>query len=789
MPPRNHPQIGWNTYDPLGMNRIVRFPELYEVRISVFAPESGSYASKFYFLEHFGDVGNALRAEAHSPDCSFASANLSFAGFTFKVEYACSQDGTLACSVTPLAVADPFTLVMVEVLRAWELEGEVELTNNVISFPSASGRRIVVSAIQEHSSIHNTGTRVTSGVYPSEEEYLNFLLEQRTLNGLSGKGKIAALGFIARIPLTVAAWTENKQAGVRRVVPSSHATTELVRANKETYETESPSIRGGPFEGCHRAATSVANWMTVWDQLHEIPYSPVTRSWIDNYMVRAGFDPSARGPLTGLWDCFFHALLHSVNDQSLAEGNIRVVLDDHALMDTEYPTNYIVSTYRSGDRSQPPLGSLATWKLYRRFGNKALLEWAYPRLKRWHSWWKRRRDGNGDGLLEWGSNLDVAQPGNDAGTLFAAACESGMDNSPLYDEASYDAATGTMNLADVGLNALHAADTLFLSRIADALGRRDESEALETEHRALCERINASLWDEKTRTYANRFWNGNFSTRLAPMSFYPLLAHIPETGRAQELVQLHLLNEREFWGEFVIPTISKDDPAFMDQLYWRGRIWPPVNYLIYLGLKAYRLDEVAFELACRSVRLFMKEWNLRGHCHENYNAITGEGDDVPVAASPGSNGSDRFYTWGALLALMGVEELFDVELGAGIRFGCRFLQKETVISNVRCQGESYSVKTSFKETTACRNGAEFFSSTPGTSVRNYTASKEGVEFFVAGSGTTSLAVSGFDPRSPVTVTAGGHEPFQITADAGGKATFSSNLTGGYTHIALKRTLV
>ena len=199
----------WNTYDPLGMNRIVRFPELYEIHISVYAPESKAYASKFYFLEHLGDAGNALRAEAHSVDCAYARTDLCFAGCSFRIEYASSEDGNLSCSVTPLAVADPFTLLLVEVLRAWALGGDVELEESAaISFPCASGGKIMIASVQDDCSIHNPGTPVTYGVYSSEEELSQSLLESGTLNGTRGKGAIAAFGFHARTPLKITAWIE-----------------------------------------------------------------------------------------------------------------------------------------------------------------------------------------------------------------------------------------------------------------------------------------------------------------------------------------------------------------------------------------------------------------------------------------------------------------------------------------------------------------------------------------------------------------------------------------------------
>jgi hypothetical protein len=66
-----------------------------------------------------------------------------------------------------------------------------------------------------------------------------------------------------------------------------------------------------------------------------------------------------------------------------------------------------------------------------------------------------------------------------------------------------------------------------------------------------------------------------------------------------------------------------------------------MNFLVYLGLRNYDLPDARRGLAAKSEALLLKEWRSRGHIHENYNATTGEGDDV--------SSSDAFYHWGALL--------------------------------------------------------------------------------------------------------------------------------------------
>jgi putative isomerase len=140
--------------------------------------------------------------------------------------------------------------------------------------------------------------------------------------------------------------------------------------------------------------------------------------------------------------------------------------------------------------------------------------------------------------------------------------------------------------------------------------------------------------------------------RLAPTNFYPLLAKAATTEQADQMIKKHMLNPDEFWGERVLPAIARNDPAFKDQEYWRGRIWAPMNWLVYLGLRNYdtpTATQARKELAEKSLQLFLHEWNEKGHVHENYSAVSDDSDGV--------KSSDRFYHWGALMGLMEYEEL------------------------------------------------------------------------------------------------------------------------------------
>jgi hypothetical protein len=305
--------------------------------------------------------------------------------------------------------------------------------------------------------------------------------------------------------------------------------------------------------------------------------------------------------------------------------------------------------WKSGDRSEPPVGAVTILGLYRKFHEQWLLRDTFPRLLAWNRWWAEHRDVQG--YLVWGSDAH-GQPedieDSARGTLQGARFESGLDNSPMYDDVKFDKGSQRMMLADVGLMGLYVADCDALATIASEVGRVAEAKELAGRSAHYRDKL-AGLWDEKTGMFLNKdLITGQLSPRVSPTNFYPLMARAATTQQADRMVREHLENPDEFGGEFVLPSIARSDPASKDQEYWRGRIWGPMNYLVYLGLRNYDQAAARKELAEKSLNLFLKEWKKNGHVHENYNATLGVGDDVMS--------SDRFYHWGALLGLIAYME-------------------------------------------------------------------------------------------------------------------------------------
>jgi neutral trehalase len=381
-------------------------------------------------------------------------------------------------------------------------------------------------------------------------------------------------------------------------------------------------------------------WDTIYEPEKDRICSPVSRLWNINWGGYVLFD----------WDTYFSALIASMENRELAYANAIAITREKT--EAGFIPNFgAADDDKSRDRSQPPVGSLALRELYRKFREKWLVEYLFEDLLIWNRWFaEHRRLPNGQ--LCWGSEPFEGRLGRRWETggvneLPGAALESGLDNSPMYDDIPFNKTTHLMELADVGLTGLYILDCECLADLADLAGR--------SEGRELRERAEKSkqgleeMWDEEFGLYCNkRSDTGAFSHRISATNFYALFSDRISTERLTRMLKEHFFNPEEFFGDYIIPMIARNDPAYKDQNYWRGRIWAPTNFLAYLALRRYGLEEPCRILAEKSRDLIMKEWLEKGHVHENFNGDTGEGCDAA--------NSDKFYHWGGLLSYIALME-------------------------------------------------------------------------------------------------------------------------------------
>lgn len=382
----------------------------------------------------------------------------------------------------------------------------------------------------------------------------------------------------------------------------------------------------------HAAVRDVIAWNTLWDSAHHRVTTVLTRNWLTGKF--SGW---------GVWlnDMFFHALLAGlVGDFATARANLEAALEYQA------PAGNLACLRTTSeewiDRAQSPIGTYVLWRLYEMTGDRALLIEHVPTLLRAHLWWFEARDGNGDGLVEYGSS--PTGTGAFVHTKQAAMDESFMDNAPIFDHAGFDAQAHTLTMAEPGLNALLSLDAQCLARIADILGATAMADALRDSARTLNARLREMLWDEGRAVFAARHWSGEFEPSLSVTCFYPMLCGAATQAQETALIDGYLLNPAKFWGERVLPSSAQDDPASVDNVYWRGRIWPPHLFLVWEGLRRAGRDDLASEVASRAWAMFRENWQDQRICRENFHRSDSAGDD--------SVDSDRFYSWGALIPAM-----------------------------------------------------------------------------------------------------------------------------------------
>lgn len=581
---------GWNTWDTHSVTAQVLLPEAFTVRVGLkhnTALNADTFLADALIGRH-DPQAEQVTPGPHTWDGTYTELQLSWRGHVARVQSAHDGDD-LVLLVTPLGSKAPLPATVVfSTGILWNRAGSVARVGNHIEFTQQS-RRVPVYC--------TAGDTVRREIVT---------------------GPLATPYFAATLsePIGISTGRTRSVADIQKILEAARPKTTDVRT----------------------AIQTVLGWNSIYEPTHDRVVSPVSRIWNLNWGGYVLFD----------WDTFFAAAMAATGHRDLAYANAIEIIRE-ATAEGFVPNYGRTDGWKSVDRSQPPVGSPTLLRLYRQFGEQWILRDTFDALLRWNRWFPQHRDV--DGYLVWASDRDTPPPSPDdgsVGTKQGAMYESGLDNSPMFDEAPFDPKTQKLLQADVGLMGFYVADCNALAEIADLLDRGTEARELRDRGARYAARLQ-TLWDNERGIYLNKnLQTGAFNPRLSPTNFYPLLGRVPSAEQARRMIAGHLLNPAEFGGEWMLPSIARNDPAFKDQEYWRGRVWAPMNYLVYLGLLNYDEPAARRQLAERSLALFQKEWLAKGHVHENYNAITGEGDDV--------SSSDRFYHWGALLALISVME-------------------------------------------------------------------------------------------------------------------------------------
>lgn len=577
---------GWNTWNTRSVMSQVLLPESFSINLAIKDHSGNILEETLIGRDHYGSKERVIPGP-HAYDGSYTELEFEWHNIKLRVQ-STSVNNELYLLVSPLNVAQGDSLIITPRML-WNRKGEIKIDPQmIVGNTPTKNIKVYVNG--------NNKTIFSNAIHTSLE---------KNISVTSGNSK------------------------------SVQYVESTIKTAKLKFETE--RLKFEKSSEVYNAMQTVLAWTTIYDPNNNRIINPVSRTFSPDWVLFG-------------WDTYFAAYMLSLNNKQLAYANAIAITKE--ITAKGFIPNNSQYGHKSEDRSEPQVGSIVVREIYRKYQEKWFLKEVYNELLSWNRWRAANRDV--DGYLVHGT--DPYDYGNSksrsatlSGKMKAAKWESGMDNSPMWDDATFDSLNHRMLMADVGLMSLYIADCHSLSEIADILGYTNDAKELTARAEKYSKKLE-TLWDDKFGLYLNKdLVTGKLSYRLTPTLFYPLLAKVPSLNQASRMMKEHFYNEKEFWGEFIMPSVARNDTAFNDNHYWRGRIWAPLNFLVYLGMRNYNLPDAKKDMVEKSKSLLLKTWISERHVCENYHAETGNGGEA-------NTWSDAFYHWGALLGFMDIME-------------------------------------------------------------------------------------------------------------------------------------
>lgn len=325
-----------------------------------------------------------------------------------------------------------------------------------------------------------------------------------------------------------------------------------------------------------------------------------------------------------LWDSAFHAIIYRWFDPAMARDEL---LSDVAHQLTSGDDEGMIphmSYWRGGGTelwgneshsiiTQPPIIGTAARLVYERTADLDLLQALYPPLVRYHEWFDRRRDPDGDHLISilhpweswdasprWDKLLGLKPFSHESGRQARMALAARIRE--YNGDAVALARDGYFHVEPVDVNAIRAADLEALAFIAAEVGDSDNAQQWQDKAKAVQRAVSSKLIGNEGDSPHDLAGEEETPIRVESTSdFIALFGGCATPQQAEWLVKR--LQDSRYWTPYPIPTTPTNSADFAPDVYWRGNVWMQVNWLVYMGLKRSGYHALARDLAARSLQL------------------------------------------------------------------------------------------------------------------------------------------------------------------------------------------
>jgi len=242
------------------------------------------------------------------------------------------------------------------------------------------------------------------------------------------------------------------------------------------------------------------------------------------------------------------------------------------------------------NRIQMPIFAWAEWQYYLQTSDLDRLRQILPVLDRFYGAVKRLH-------------------GTQAGPYTSGYAGNGMSNRPL----------GT-RLID--LTAQQALNAYLLNKMAVQCGEPKLAQKYEREHVFLSRAINSMMWNDDDRFYGDLIRDILPINHWSIAGYWPLLARVAEKKHVAGLLAA-LQDPTNFNTPHRIPTLGKHSIDYSPHGdFWRGSVYPPMNYMVIKGLDANGLTQQATEIAENHLLAIYLTTISYGMLYESYHQAT-----------------------------------------------------------------------------------------------------------------------------------------------------------------------
>lgn len=215
--------------------------------------------------------------------------------------------------------------------------------------------------------------------------------------------------------------------------------------------------------------------------------------------------------------------------------------------------------------------------------DKKLISDTYSMLKKYLNWWYRDRYDNKTGLI-----------------------------SAVFEETFIPYLGCSLEYAAVDTNVEVFVGLTYTAEIAKKLNFLEDAKQFEIKAEKLKIAINKYLWNDKKGAYfPYDLIESKQIDCLMASTFYPLRMKIASPEQKNKLLTLLQDDEHFNWSTIPLTSVSKKDSIFtttrgeyQGNASWSGNVWTLINEMVVRGLVDYGENELAAELALKTVYAF-----------------------------------------------------------------------------------------------------------------------------------------------------------------------------------------